>query len=824
MVREELDTESPSTRILHTNREYTVGRKESTVDICVPILRISRLAGTLRVGAMPVDKLGEASFRPKLEWVMHAHSKSGALIDTFRGKNRVEQRIRVETPVPLGDRTRIRLLNDIYLEMRWVPLTIGIVRLPELDTDSVHEQARACGMHLIYHHEVWDPQYTHLCVAKFRANRIQLLALVRSVPIVTQEFLRAAFCCSSQETLPDYRQYLPPLDPLLVPITAFSASKLRPDDRRANLFHGVNLIFVLPGRERRFTDYQELATAAGAHVLVMDMRQNPAHTIQEAQDQLRGAQQSLKNVWSSSVIPVLQPQTFVVFGDDAAESVMNMKEASHSEGISVIAECILNSQTISSLNLANQQDHDIDDDPTLLSSATPSGTPSDWPMSNSLRNMEEIPATQRVSDSGNYAGDISLHSPVHTQYADLSRDHPSADESREDKESNASSDLDLGYDEITDPSDWIRGSQDEQHTDIIRSQDSHDRLPVSLLLRGRSDQQPQTQPTSLSLSPNQALEHSNRYEPAKNQRERNNAGDQNVLATEVANPTALPQLSSNHSQIAMQDSMLRSPQELSGTPLAPSANGPGNTALDQQPLTTEPRFSPPGNVAAYEASHMNALESESLSQLKPPRSSTPQYTGLQRRSGTRQARQSFLMDEILGISGNARSAPQSQDHASVPASSPSELGLLSSSKMKEAYQQKEYRVDTSAKTTLVSEVQDHRMNKGRNMRTGHSDTAVGAKEASQRSSLPRTAIPLNSSSPLQSTVQASPDELLHRKSFVQVRFAPLVRSSRDPPQTSNNFKRFRGHRHTPKQRIPLIAPASIQTQQETSENDTLFLE
>ncbi|WFD00083.1 hypothetical protein MYAM1_002829 [Malassezia yamatoensis] len=741
MVRYEFHTEPPSTCILHTNREYTVGRKESSVDLCVPILRISRLAGTLRVGAMPADKLGDASFRPKLEWIMHAHSKSGSLIDTFRGKNRVEQRIRVETPVPLGDRTRIRLLSEIYLEMRWVPFTIGIVRLPELDTDSVHEQARACGMHLIYHHEVADQQYTHLCVAKFRANRIQLLALLRSVPIVTQEFFRAALGCSSQETLPDYRRYLPPLDPVLAPITGLSASKLLPDDRRASLFHGVNLIFVLPGRERRFTDYQELATAAGAHVLVMDMHQKPAHTMQDAQDQLRDAQHSLKDVWSSSAIPVLHPQTFVVLGDDLAESVKNMKEASHrlrlcilNEGISVIAECILHSQTISSRNVTdvNQQDHDLDEDPTLLISATPSGTHLD----DSFIHQEEIPATQRVSDSVHYAGDISLHSPVHKQPADSPRDDQSANDSKEDNGSVSSSDLPFGYDEITDPSDWIRNAQDEQTMDTVPSQD---RLRACSLLRGRFVKQPQAKSTSPSLGLNPAPVHSNRY-PQKD-----HGRDQNLVAVEGEN---LSELSSS--------------------------------------LPPEPHSSQPSKIAAVDANHRNLPESQSMSQSETPRSSTPQYTGLQRRSGTRQARPSFLMDELLGISGIGQSAAQSQVNTSAPASSSSEFG---------------------------------HMNQGHNMLMDHTNTTAAANDP-----LPRIPTPINSPSPPRASFSPSPNEPLHRKSFVQVRFAPLVRSTRDPPRSPNNFKRFRGHRSTPKRRIPLIAPVPIQTQKELSENHTLFLE
>lgn len=242
----------PTSRVLHTGREYTVGRKEGAVDLCIPMLRVSRMAGTLQVASMTAEQLSDPSYIPQVCWIMHARSKTGSLVETYRGKNRVEQRIRVETPIPLTDRARVRLVNDVSLELHWVPCTVGIVRVPSLEAEDVRRRACASGVHLVVVRESLDVRCTHLCVAHVRPNRTQLLALVRGIPIVTAAYVEAAIACPAESAWPDSRLYVPPLDARIALDTPLSTSQLAPSPKRATLFRGTTLVFVLPGLERRY--------------------------------------------------------------------------------------------------------------------------------------------------------------------------------------------------------------------------------------------------------------------------------------------------------------------------------------------------------------------------------------------------------------------------------------------------------------------------------------------------------------------------------------------------------------------------------------------
>lgn len=324
----------PSSRVLHTGREYTVGRKEGAVDLCIPLFRISRMAGTLRVTAMTPEQVSDPSCVPQVFWTMHARSKSGSLIEGYRGKNRVEQRIRVDSPVPLSDRARVRLVGDVYLEVRWVACTFGIVRVPALDSEDARIRAAASGAHLVFVRESLDVRCTHLCVAHVRPNRMQLLALVRGLPIVTAAYVEAALACPSESAWPDSRFYTPPLDARLTPETPISAAQLAPVGRRAFLFRGTTLVFLLPGRERRYvggrltqTDLEELAAAAEAHVVVHDVSRHPLATVKEAIAVLKDAQSASDAHWSASAAVVPVQETFVLCGETGAPWAATVAEA-----------------------------------------------------------------------------------------------------------------------------------------------------------------------------------------------------------------------------------------------------------------------------------------------------------------------------------------------------------------------------------------------------------------------------------------------------------------------------------------------------------------
>lgn len=283
------------------------------------------MAGTLRVAALPEEAVADPSYVPQVYWTMHTKSKSGSLVESYRGKNLVEQRVRVDTPIALGDRARVRLVHDVYLELRWVPCTVATLRVPQLDSDEVRRRARACGLHLVSAKQTLDTRCTHLCVAHVRPNRTQLLALVHGLPIVSTAYVEALLACPSESAWPDARLYVPPLDARLGPDAPLSLTQLAPSSRRAALFRGTTLVFVLPGRERRYvrtiltqTDLQELAEAAEGHVVVHDLCQCPLPTIHEARDMLRAAQAASDAHWAMRRDMTPVPAAFVLCGEPSA--------------------------------------------------------------------------------------------------------------------------------------------------------------------------------------------------------------------------------------------------------------------------------------------------------------------------------------------------------------------------------------------------------------------------------------------------------------------------------------------------------------------------
>ena len=76
---------------------------------------------------------------------MQANSKSGNVVEGYRGRNRVEQRVRVDTPTLLQDGSRVWLVPGVYAELQWKPLVISALRMPSLDTDDVRARAASMG-------------------------------------------------------------------------------------------------------------------------------------------------------------------------------------------------------------------------------------------------------------------------------------------------------------------------------------------------------------------------------------------------------------------------------------------------------------------------------------------------------------------------------------------------------------------------------------------------------------------------------------------------------------------------------------------------------
>ena len=260
-----------SARVLHSERTYKVGRKVDAVDLHVPIARISRLAGTLHVGAVAPTDVHRAQKRADLTWTMQKNSKSGSLVEGFRGRNRVERRIRPETPVELGDASRICLVSGLYADVRWLPV---ILCCPShLHKDDMIRVAARVGVHIV-------PtlcEATHLVVPFARPNKTQVLALVRGVPIVSESFLQAVFDAAHAPVwkMPDPADFVPSCDPSLAPESRVMSSQWTVSAARRHLYAGLQLSMWISHTTRRYSDMAELAEAAGATVHIHDVSQEP---------------------------------------------------------------------------------------------------------------------------------------------------------------------------------------------------------------------------------------------------------------------------------------------------------------------------------------------------------------------------------------------------------------------------------------------------------------------------------------------------------------------------------------------------------------------
>ena len=119
-----------SARVLHSGKSLKVGRKADLVDLLIPIGRISRWSGTLQIEAVPLSYVSQGGARARVTWTMRTGSKSGSFIESFRGRNRIEQRIQAETPVELTDQSRICLVSGVYAELRWLSFSLSVYRVP----------------------------------------------------------------------------------------------------------------------------------------------------------------------------------------------------------------------------------------------------------------------------------------------------------------------------------------------------------------------------------------------------------------------------------------------------------------------------------------------------------------------------------------------------------------------------------------------------------------------------------------------------------------------------------------------------------------------
>ncbi|PKI82870.1 hypothetical protein MVES1_003693 [Malassezia vespertilionis] len=390
LVRAWFDGEEaqPTARILHTGRSYTLGRKEGATDLCIPIFRISRMAGVLTIGAMPQDRVQDTTFQPSISWTMHSGSKSGAVVESYRGRNRIEQRVRVETPLPLKSGARIRLFADTYAEVEWVQLALGYLRSPSLLSSSAQEQAALFGIHLVSAKHGLDAGCTHLCIPHVRPTKTQLLALVRGLPLVTAAFLDAIYACASMRvwSMPSVSLFLPPPDPQLPSAEQIPAALLAPSGRRAALFRGTALVLIVEREERRDTDLAELAAAAEAHVSIHAMQSSPLDR-QGMMLMLTAVRARADVHWDGMRAPVLRRGVYMLCDAGLAPATVELAAAASeklhipilAQGPSLISECILEGKTVF------EKDPGVEEDTTVLVEATQTQT------------RRPLPRTQRIT-------------------------------------------------------------------------------------------------------------------------------------------------------------------------------------------------------------------------------------------------------------------------------------------------------------------------------------------------------------------------------------------------------------------------------------------
>lgn len=346
------DAEPPSVRLLCSGR-HTLGRKEGAVDLLVPIFRVSRLAGVIVVSDVAAADAADPATRAQVTWTMQANSKSGNVVEGYRGRNRVEQRVRVDTPTLLQDGSRVWLVPGVYAELQWKPLVISALRMPSLDTDDVRARAASMGVHIVSSQQGLDSATTHLCVPAVRPNKTQLLALVRGVPLVSEAFVHAVLASADTVapwTLPDANAFLPPLDARLGTDAVLPAEQLRPDTRRATLFADTSMALVLPRRERRFSDLAELAQAAGAHVRMYDTSTKRLDT-PGADALISDLRAAAAEHWAAEGHA---GRLFVLCDDDNACPILEKAAAAHGvafipQGTAAISECVLEVQGLEAL-------------------------------------------------------------------------------------------------------------------------------------------------------------------------------------------------------------------------------------------------------------------------------------------------------------------------------------------------------------------------------------------------------------------------------------------------------------------------------------------
>lgn len=469
--------------------------------------------------------------------------------------------------------------------------------------------------------------------------------------------------------------------------------------------------------------------------MVHDLRKHPLGSVGDAEHMLREAQAAAEAHWAARPTPVPVQETFVLCGETTAPWTSLVTEAARRyvgdlcsfrirvmpQGVTAVAECILEARTCAELYVAGQDAHDAEDDATLLLSGTqgPASPPSmREDQARHDGDIDVFPPTQPAGPAA-YAGDISLYSPEQRpqdETMDLTEEMPLSDSP--------------SLEDITDPT-----------LDTVRAEPE----------RGarRTDPQPAVP---------------RRASPPEAQRGR------------APEPRAAPQ----------EGSPVPTPLHAREASPSPASVLPCTEA----PLDASDVFMLPPATGPFQAS----------AEVRAPVSSTPPPTALQRLAGTRQARRSFLLDELFGLT--------QEPAASVP--TPSLSG---------------HEGAAGTGRTLPPDEPARPAPAARSLSPAAAD-AAGADRSPSPIASPGLATPAAAPARARSATppSASMDTSLQRTSFVQVRYVPLVRAEAPEAPAVHNYKKFRAHgpRRAPR-RVALVLPHNPHGRPSPS-RDALFLD
>lgn len=405
----------------------------------------------------------------------------------------------------------------------------------------------------------------------------------------------------------------------------------------------------------------------------------------------------------------------------------------------------------------SQGEQDSDEDATMLVSATPAPSA---PLRRHERitasildpDAEELPPTQPAGHRP-YPGDISLYSPEHDG-------GPDADDALEITDPTSFRDEGHSLEDITDPTDYALGQASGGGASV-------DEAGAST----RTDEPTPSAPDAMGHRVQETL-HAEASSGSRSP-ERHEVGPENdpspaPASPEVARPAPSPELVSQPTPDVM--------------PSGPCASISTSQAPAPAPsIEVDAAGLPPATGPFQDSQHA----------FSAPLSSTPRPTPLQRRAGTRHARRSFLMDELLGVS-----APRwpDQEAGDVERAQAPQAPLLASESPPGHAESPSVALD--APSSLPAPVE----------------------AAQTRTSPPRPSAP---DAPRDAPPDPSPEWSLSRPSFVQVRFEPLVRKRAAACEPHANFKKFRSHARRAPRRVALVPPREAPA---ASAREELFLD